>query len=226
MLLKAGRIELAGRAGPGEALSRRSPTVRVAPDWTSGFTNDLRAAMLDEVQRGWAEPGRWYLPVRPDHHRLRPEQALELFTELAERARELEEADVEPLTITTVFHPPTSGDSAREERRGEVRGQAAAPRECLQHEHGVCDGHVLEVFVAGLERHEHGLDGFCVADHVLRGQEREGVADVAGEVVARADRIRVRARFRVSTEHQQRQRRRVPTDRVPAPASRLHQKLR
>jgi DNA-binding transcriptional ArsR family regulator len=113
MLLKAGLIELAeggqGREKPYRAVAR---TVRVAPELlASGFTSDLRAAMLEEVQRGWAEHGSagTYRSAQITA-RLRPERALELITELAERARELEEANVEPLTITTVFHPPTSGD--------------------------------------------------------------------------------------------------------------------
>src|SRR5712691_8045285 len=59
MLLKAGLIELAGggrgREKPYRAVAR---TVRVAPELlASGLTSDLRAAMLDEVQRGWAEHG-------------------------------------------------------------------------------------------------------------------------------------------------------------------------
>ncbi len=113
MLLKAGLIELAeggqGREKPYRAVAR---TVRVAPELlASGFTSDLRAAMLEEVQRGWAEHGAAARSGRAQiTARLQPEQALELITELAERARELEEPDAEPLTITTVFHPPTSGD--------------------------------------------------------------------------------------------------------------------
>jgi len=113
MLLKAGLIELAeggqGREKPYRAVAR---TVRVAPELlSSGFTSDLRAAMLEEVERGWAEHGTaGSFRSAQIRARLRPERALELITELAERARELEEPGVEPLTITTVFHPPTSGD--------------------------------------------------------------------------------------------------------------------
>src|SRR6186997_3138742 len=59
MLLKAGLIELAdggqGREKPYRAVAR---TVRVAPALLNAdATSDLRAAMLDEVQRGWAEHG-------------------------------------------------------------------------------------------------------------------------------------------------------------------------
>jgi DNA-binding transcriptional ArsR family regulator len=111
MLLKAGLIELAdggqGREKPYRAVAR---TVRVAPELvTSGLTSDLRAAMLEEVQRGWSEHGaEGTFRAAQITARLRPERALELITELAERARELEEDDAEPLMITTVFHPPTS----------------------------------------------------------------------------------------------------------------------
>jgi DNA-binding transcriptional ArsR family regulator len=111
MLLKAGLIELAdggqGREKPYRAVAR---TVRVAPELVaSGLTSDLRAAMLEEVQRGWVEHGaEGTFRAAQITARLRPERALELITELAERARELEEDDAEPLMITTVFHPPTS----------------------------------------------------------------------------------------------------------------------
>src|SRR5919197_5112864 len=59
MLLKAGLIELAGggrgREKPYRAVAR---TVRVAPELlASGLTTDLRAAMLEEVQSGWAKWG-------------------------------------------------------------------------------------------------------------------------------------------------------------------------
>jgi DNA-binding transcriptional ArsR family regulator len=112
MLLKAGLIELAeggqGREKPYRAVAR---TVRVAPELlSSGFTSDLRAAMLEEVQRGWAEYGaEGTFRAAQITARLQPERALELITELLERARELEEPGVDALTITTVFHPPTSG---------------------------------------------------------------------------------------------------------------------
>jgi DNA-binding transcriptional ArsR family regulator len=111
MLLKAGLIELAdggqGREKPYRAVAR---TVRVAPELVaSGLTSDLRAAMLEEVQRGWVEHGaEGTFRAAQITARLRPERALELITELAERARELEDDDAEPLMITTVFHPPTS----------------------------------------------------------------------------------------------------------------------
>jgi DNA-binding transcriptional ArsR family regulator len=114
MLLKAGLIELApggrGREKPYRAVAR---TVRVAPELlSSGFISDLRAAMLEEVERGWVQHGaEGTFRSAQVTARLRPERALELITDLAEQARDAEEADAEPLIITTVFHPPT--DSVR-----------------------------------------------------------------------------------------------------------------
>jgi len=94
MLLRAGLIELAesaqGREKPYRAVAR---TVRVAPALLkSEATSDLRAAMLDEVQRGWAEHGTTgnYRSAQVTA-RITPEQAVELIQELAERARELED---------------------------------------------------------------------------------------------------------------------------------------
>ena len=76
MLLRAGLIELAeagqGREKPYRAVAR---TVRVAPELLkSASTSDLRAAMLDEVQRGWAEHGsERHVPLGPGHRpHLRP----------------------------------------------------------------------------------------------------------------------------------------------------------
>ena len=111
MLLKAGLIELAeggrGREKPYRAVAR---TVRVAPELlASGLTSDLRAAMLEEVQRGWAEhAAEGTFRSAQVTARIRPERALELITELAEKARDAEESGAEPLIITTVFHPPTA----------------------------------------------------------------------------------------------------------------------
>jgi DNA-binding transcriptional ArsR family regulator len=112
MLLRAGLIELAeggqGREKPYRAVAR---TVRVAPELlASGLTSDLRAAMLEEVQRGWAEHGaEGTFRSAQVTARIRAERALELVTEVAEKARDLEEPEAEPLIITVVFHPPTTG---------------------------------------------------------------------------------------------------------------------
>jgi hypothetical protein len=110
MLLRAGLIELAGggqgREKPYRAVAR---TVRVAPELlASGFTTDLRAAMLEEVQRGWAEHGaEGTFRSAQVTARIPPERAIELIQDLAERAREDEDPSLEPLIITAVLHPPT-----------------------------------------------------------------------------------------------------------------------
>jgi DNA-binding transcriptional ArsR family regulator len=111
MLLRAGLIELTrggqGREKPYRAVAR---TVRVAPELlASGLTSDLRAAMLDEVKRGWAEHGaEGTFRSAQVTARISPEQAVELIQELAERARESEDPSLEPLIITTVLHPATT----------------------------------------------------------------------------------------------------------------------
>jgi DNA-binding transcriptional ArsR family regulator len=114
MLLRAGLIELdesggQGREKPYRAVAR---TVRVAPALLkSDATSDLRAAMLDEVQRGWAEHGTsGTFRSAQVTARISPEQAVELIQELAERAREAEDPSRAPIVITTVLHPPTTVD--------------------------------------------------------------------------------------------------------------------
>jgi DNA-binding transcriptional ArsR family regulator len=111
MLLRAGLIELAegthGREKPYRAVAR---TLRVAPELlASGLTSDLRAAMLEEVQRGWAEHGaEGTFRSAQVTARIPPEHALELIAELVEGARRAEDPALPPLVITTAFHPPTT----------------------------------------------------------------------------------------------------------------------
>ena len=110
MLLKAGLIDLAaggqGREKPYRAVAR---TIRVAPELVaSGQATDLRAAMLDEVQRGWerwAPEGKFRSAQVTA--RVPPERMLEFITELVDKARDAETDDAEPIVITTVFHPAT-----------------------------------------------------------------------------------------------------------------------
>ena len=111
MLLKAGLIELAegdqGREKPYRAVAR---TVRVAPELlASGLTTDLRAAMLDEVQRGWEKwaPEGKFRSAQVTA-RVPEERMLEFITELVDKARDAEVDDAQPIVITTVFHPPTT----------------------------------------------------------------------------------------------------------------------
>src|SRR5690242_15420183 len=111
MLLRAGLIERAdggrGREKPYRAVAR---TVRIPPELlASAPSHNVQAAMLSEVERGWATysgEGRFrsvQLTVRLDHQR-----ALELMTEFAERLQELEDPKAEPTVVTMVAHPPTS----------------------------------------------------------------------------------------------------------------------
>jgi DNA-binding transcriptional ArsR family regulator len=111
MLLRAGLITLVdvgkGREKPYRPVAR---TLRVAPELlASGLTTDLRAAMLDEVQRGWDEHGpEGLFRSAQVTARISPDKALELITELVEKARDSEDEEAQPLVITAVLHPPTS----------------------------------------------------------------------------------------------------------------------
>ncbi len=110
MLLRAGLIDLAeggqGREKPYRAVAR---TVRVAPELiATGQATDLRAAMLAEVERGWERYGpEGLFRSAQVTARITPERALELITELVEKARDSEDESVAPLILTTVFHPQT-----------------------------------------------------------------------------------------------------------------------
>jgi DNA-binding transcriptional ArsR family regulator len=114
-LLRAGLIELAeglgeGREKPYRAVAR---VVRVGNELlAAGAAGDIRSAMLDEVQRGFAKysaEGQYrslQLTVR-----LRQEQAVELLTELAAKARRLDDPTADPVVITAVVHPPAGGET-------------------------------------------------------------------------------------------------------------------
>ncbi len=112
MLLRSGLIERAdgghGREKPYRAVARH---IRVAPELLGTATSDIHAAMLDEVQAGWAKygpQGRFrsaQMTVRLD-----PERVRELWGELSQKADELEDSNLEPLTITLVAHPHTASD--------------------------------------------------------------------------------------------------------------------
>src|SRR4249920_2465954 len=59
---------------------------------------DLRAAMLDEVQRGWdAHSAEGTFRSAQVTARIRPERALELVAELVEKARDAEDDSAEPI---------------------------------------------------------------------------------------------------------------------------------
>jgi DNA-binding transcriptional ArsR family regulator len=110
MLLRAGLIERAG-GGKGREKPYRSvaTTVRVAPQLLSSrLTSDLQAAMLDEVQRAFESRKEGEFRSAQVTARVTPDQALDLITDLVEKARELEDLKLDPLVITAVLHPPTS----------------------------------------------------------------------------------------------------------------------
>lgn len=109
MLLRAGLIERAdggkGREKPYRAVAS---TVRVGPELLgSRLTGDLQAAMLDEVQSGFARRDKARFRSAQVTGRVTSDQAIELITELVEKVSELEDPSVEPLVITAFMHPPT-----------------------------------------------------------------------------------------------------------------------
>jgi DNA-binding transcriptional ArsR family regulator len=110
MLLRAGLIERAG-GGKGREKPYRAvaTTVRVAPQLLSSrLTSDLQAAMLDEVQRAFESRKEGEFRSAQVTARVTPDEALDLITDLVEKARELEDLKLDPLVITAVLHPPTS----------------------------------------------------------------------------------------------------------------------
>jgi DNA-binding transcriptional ArsR family regulator len=111
MLVRAGLIERAaggkGREKPYRAVAT---TVRVAPQLLqSRLTGDLQAAMLEAVQVAFGLRKEGKFRSAQVNARVTPDQAIELITELVEKAQDLEDPAVDPLLITTFIHPPTSG---------------------------------------------------------------------------------------------------------------------
>ena len=114
MLLNAGLIELVEGQGRREKPYRAvASSIRVAPELIStGEVNDMRAAMLDAVQRGWqayAEKGEFrsaQITVRIDPDRIR--DAFEAFSKALD---EYEDAGREPMLITVFAHPHAGGDA-------------------------------------------------------------------------------------------------------------------
>jgi DNA-binding transcriptional ArsR family regulator len=111
MLVRAGLIERAeggkGREKPYRAVAT---TVRVAPQLLgSRLTGDLQAAMLYEVQHAFEAREKGQFRSAQVNARVTPEQAIELITELVEKARVMEDQAVDPLIITAFLHPPSSG---------------------------------------------------------------------------------------------------------------------
>jgi hypothetical protein len=112
MLLRAGLIRLAevegSREKPYRAVAR---TIRIEPDLlASGLSSDVRAAMLDQVQRGFTEYGSvGQFRTAQLTVRMSLERALELVAEFADQLRDHEDPSAEPIVITAVAHPPTKG---------------------------------------------------------------------------------------------------------------------
>jgi DNA-binding transcriptional ArsR family regulator len=116
MLLGAGLIELVEGEGRREKPYRAvASSIRVAPELIStGEVNDMRAAMLEGVQRGWqqhADEGNFraaQITVRIDPDRIR--DAFEAFSEALD---EHEDPEQEPMLITVFAHPhPRGGDTS------------------------------------------------------------------------------------------------------------------
>jgi len=112
MLLRAGLICLAnggkGREKPYRAVAR---TVRVAPELvSSGLGTDVRASVLDDLQRAWASFGAsGDFRITQTTVRIPQERALRLIEEIAERVRDEETNDAPPLVITAFMHPVRPG---------------------------------------------------------------------------------------------------------------------
>src|SRR5262249_2500982 len=115
MLLRAGLIEPAeggkGREKPYRAIAT---TVRVGPELLgSHLTGDLQAAMLDEVQAGFANRDKAQLRSAQVTGRVTPEQGIDLTAELVGRVGELEDPSAERIVITAFMPPPTARGEAK-----------------------------------------------------------------------------------------------------------------
>jgi len=114
MLLAAGLI-VPGEPGRGREKPYRAVAahMRVAPELiASGAANETRAAMLDEVQRGWAAhaaEGRFRAAQMTA--RISEDDVRELYQHLVAEAAEREDPEREPLVIS-VFSHPRAGEPA------------------------------------------------------------------------------------------------------------------
>jgi DNA-binding transcriptional ArsR family regulator len=108
MLFTAGLIERVD-SGRGREKPYRSVAahVRVSPELvSSGAANETRAAMLDEVQRGWAaNAGAGRFRAAQMTARLSEEDVRELYREFVEAATSREDPGREPLVITLFSYP-------------------------------------------------------------------------------------------------------------------------
>jgi DNA-binding transcriptional ArsR family regulator len=114
MLLRAGLIGLAeggkGREKPYRAVAR---TVRVTPELvSSGLGTDIKASMLDDLQRAWSSFGAsGKFRITQTTVRIPAQRALRMIEEIADTVRDEETDDAEPLVITTFMHPVRTGDT-------------------------------------------------------------------------------------------------------------------
>ena len=111
-LLKAELIQRVegghGREKPYRAVAN---TIRVAPELLTspGATSDVHAAILDEVNAGWAKFGpQGKFRSAQVTVRIAPERVRELWEILSERVDDLEDPEQDPIVITLVFHPHTA----------------------------------------------------------------------------------------------------------------------
>ena len=113
MLLNAGLIELVQGTRRREKPYRAvAPNIRVAPELlASGAANDARAAMLEEVTRGYerySRDGKWrsaQITIRMD-----PEKLRDCFQVLCLETEKYEDPEQEPVLITLIAHPHPSGN--------------------------------------------------------------------------------------------------------------------
>ena len=113
MLLRAGLIERLDTEGSREKPYRAvARTVRIGPELlASGLSKDVRAAMLDQVQRGWAEYGpQGLFRSAQVTARVPLDLAMELIAEFAERLHDYEDPKAETVVLTAVVHPPIGGE--------------------------------------------------------------------------------------------------------------------
>lgn len=114
MLLTAGLIKLVdGRRGREKPYRAVAAHVRVAPELiATGAANDARAAMLDEVHRGWAAYAtEGQFRAAQIVARLSEEDVRELVQILARAADERERPENEALVVTLFSHPRGAPES-------------------------------------------------------------------------------------------------------------------
>mgnify|MGYP003694434623 CR=1 FL=1 len=198
--------------------------MRVAPELvSSGLGTDVRASMLDDLQRAWDAFGAsGDFRITQTTVRISAERALRLIEEIAERVRDEETDDAQPLVVTAFMHPvrtgstdqtrreaapiPSSNDESQvgEQRRGELGGEPSSGGQALEDEHSVRNGNVFEVLVPLLEglralprrpgcsRPRRGLRGTRARRRPRLGSRRA------------FDRVGVDTRVRVVAEHEAR----------------------